>query len=66
MNRERLKKWAKVLLVLAYLISPLDLAPEAILGPLGYADDGVLLLFALWRLLFGAKKPLMTPRRARH
>ena len=29
----------KLGLVMAYFVSPIDLLPEAILGPLGYADD---------------------------
>jgi uncharacterized membrane protein YkvA (DUF1232 family) len=40
-------KWAKVRLVfaIAYFVSPLDLLPEAILGPVGYLDD---LALAAW------------------
>ena len=32
---------------LAYLISPIDLIPERVLGPLGLADDVAVLLWAL-------------------
>ncbi|MCA9839520.1 MAG: DUF1232 domain-containing protein [Trueperaceae bacterium] len=32
---------------LAYLISPIDLLPERVLGPLGLADDVAVLLWAL-------------------
>lgn len=37
-----------------YVISPLDLVPEAFLGPLGLADDGAILiaLFLLLRFAF--------------
>lgn len=33
--------------VLAYLISPIDLLPEALLGPLGLADDPLAVLVGL-------------------
>lgn len=33
--------------VLAYVISPIDLLPEAILGPIGLLDDFVLVIFAI-------------------
>ena len=38
-----------VALILAglYLLSPFDLVPEALVGPLGYVDDFVLLVLAL-------------------
>lgn len=41
---------------LVYGVSPLDLAPEAILGPLGLLDDaGVFVAagIAIWKLLAG-------------
>lgn len=31
-------------LLVVYIISPLDVVPEIILGPLGLADDGAILL----------------------
>jgi uncharacterized membrane protein YkvA (DUF1232 family) len=34
-----------ILLALAYLVSPLDVVPEALIPLLGFADDGVI---ALW------------------
>jgi uncharacterized membrane protein YkvA (DUF1232 family) len=43
---------------LIYGVSPLDLAPEAILGPLGLLDDvGVFVGagIAIWKLLQGRK-----------
>ena len=42
-----------------YGISPFDLAPEAILGPLGLIDDGGVYLaagIAIWRLLSGRSR----------
>ncbi|HWM35200.1 MAG TPA: YkvA family protein [Pseudolysinimonas sp.] len=44
---------------LVYGVSPLDLAPEAILGPLGLLDDAGVLVgagIAIWKLLAGQKK----------
>ena len=35
----------------AYFLSPVDLLPEAILGPVGYVDDVALAAFALSRLI---------------
>ena len=42
-----------------YGVSPLDLAPEAILGPLGLLDDAGVLVgagIAIWKLLAGRSK----------
>ncbi|HKO92707.1 MAG TPA: DUF1232 domain-containing protein [Polyangiaceae bacterium] len=36
---------------LAYFISPVDLLPEAFLGPAGYVDDVALAAYALHRLI---------------
>lgn len=38
---------AKLGAALAYVISPIDLLPEAILGPVGYVDDVALAAYAL-------------------
>ena len=38
---------AKLILAIAYFISPLDLLPEAFLGPLGYLDDLALSAYVL-------------------
>ncbi|TWI73198.1 uncharacterized protein DUF1232 [Desulfobotulus alkaliphilus] len=38
---------AKLAFAIAYFISPIDLLPEAILGPAGYLDDIVLATYAL-------------------
>lgn len=44
-----MKKETKYAVVgaLAYLVSPIDLIPDRIMGPLGLADDVAVLLFAL-------------------
>lgn len=39
------KKYSILILVLAYLIWPLDLIPELFLGPIGTIDDVAILLF---------------------
>ncbi|MCW7754119.1 DUF1232 domain-containing protein [Desulfobotulus sp. H1] len=38
---------AKLAFAIAYFISPVDLLPEAILGPVGYLDDIILATYAL-------------------
>jgi uncharacterized membrane protein YkvA (DUF1232 family) len=35
----------------AYFLSPIDLLPEALLGPIGYVDDVALAAYALSRLI---------------
>ena len=41
------EKKAKFALVIAYFISPLDLLPELMLGPLGYLDDIALTAYVI-------------------
>jgi uncharacterized membrane protein YkvA (DUF1232 family) len=44
---------------IVYGISPLDIAPEMILGPLGLLDDAGVFLgagIAIWKLLQGRKQ----------
>ncbi len=38
---------AKLILAIAYFISPIDILPEAFLGPLGYLDDLALSAYVL-------------------
>lgn len=38
---------AKVVAAIAYFVSPIDFIPEAITGPLGYADDIALAAYVL-------------------
>ena len=42
-----IKEKAKLVAVIAYFISPIDLVPELILGPTGFLDDIVLTAYAL-------------------
>lgn len=41
----------KLVAVIAYFVSPFDLIPEAFVGPIGYADDVVLIALTLNDLL---------------
>ncbi len=41
------KKWLTIGAVVAYVVSPIDLAPEMILGPFGFADDAVALFIGI-------------------
>jgi len=41
------KEKAKLAAAIAYFISPIDLVPEAILGPVGYVDDIALAAYVL-------------------
>ena len=53
MNDARVNAKNKVLLGsgVAYFVFPIDLLPEAFLGPVGYADDLVLAVFILNKIL---------------
>lgn len=44
-------KWIKVAIILVYLFSPVDILPEAILGPLGLVDDAAAILLLIQTLL---------------
>jgi len=46
-NRVHSSKKAKFIAVIAYFISPIDLLPEFLLGPLGYLDDIALTAYVL-------------------
>ena len=57
------RKIAAVLVAIGailYGISPIDVIPELLTGPLGLIDDGGVLIgagIAIWRLLSGRGKP---------
>lgn len=53
---------ARLLAAMAYFVSPLDLIPEAILGPAAYADDVALAAYVLGSLLEDVNPELL----ARH
>lgn len=48
-------KKLKIFILILYVLSPVDVLPEAYLGPLGLIDDGGALL-ALLGTLFSEKK----------
>jgi uncharacterized membrane protein YkvA (DUF1232 family) len=44
---------------IAYGISPIDVIPELLVGPLGFGDDAVVVIgagIAIWKLLTGSKR----------
>src|SRR5690606_39973905 len=45
------KEKAKLAMAIAYFVSPLDLMPEGLLGPVGYLDDVALAAYVLNGLL---------------
>lgn len=44
-------KWIKIAIILIYMFSPIDILPEAILGPLGLVDDAAALLLLIKTIL---------------
>jgi len=60
MIREMVKKivrWGIVFVCLIYIISPIDLLPESVLGPFGFIDDIFAGLIALF-VAFGDAKDI--------
>ena len=49
--RVRPTEKASLAVAIAYFISPLDLLPEAVLGPVGFLDDVALAAFVLNRII---------------
>ena len=49
-------KKLKILILILYVLSPIDLLPEAYLGPVGLIDDGGALLALLGTLFSEDKK----------
>lgn len=45
------KRYFTIIICLIYIISPIDIIPEAMLGPLGLIDDGVVLIKLIMALL---------------
>lgn len=52
--------WLTIGACVAYILSPVDLAPEAILGPLGVPDDILAALIAGKVILSSRRKPRAT------
>lgn len=53
------KEKAKLASAIAYFISPVDLMPEALLGPAGYLDDIALAAFVLNGIINNTSKELV-------
>lgn len=49
--RATMKEKAVLVIALIYILSPIDLLPELILGPLGLADDGAAIVI-IGKLLY--------------
>lgn len=45
-----------VIFTIAYVLSPIDLIPEGLLGPLGFADDAALIVYLLKRIIDKIRK----------
>jgi len=58
-ERVPFKEKARLGLVVAYIISPVDIIPEGLLGPVGYADDLVLAVWTTNRLLKSVPKEVI-------
>lgn len=51
---------AKLAGAIAYFISPIDIIPEAILGPVGYVDDIALAAYVLNSIITGTSEEIVT------
>ena len=58
-QRVPLKSKAKLGVAIAYFVSPIDLLPEAVLGPIGYLDDVALAAWVIDDLLKSAGPELV-------
>lgn len=50
------RRWLTVVACVAYVLSPIDLLPEAALGPFGLPDDVVAVLVGLKALFLDGRK----------
>jgi uncharacterized membrane protein YkvA (DUF1232 family) len=58
-GKEKKTDWALIGLIIftiAYVLSPIDLIPEGLLGPLGFADDAALIAYLLKRIIDKIRK----------
>ncbi len=58
-DRVPVKEKAKLAGAIAYFVSPVDLLPEALTGPLGYADDIALAAFVLNSIVNNTDKSIV-------
>lgn len=57
--KEKKTDWGLIGLIIftvAYVLSPIDLIPEGLLGPLGFADDAALIAYLLKRIIDKIRK----------
>lgn len=57
--KEKKTDWGLIGLVIftiVYIASPIDLIPEGLLGPLGFADDAALIAYLLKRIIDKIRK----------
>ena len=54
-NMKTFKRYFTIIICLVYIISPIDIIPEAVLGPLGLVDDGAVLIKLIMTLLIKEK-----------
>jgi len=57
--KEKKTDWSLIGLVIftiVYVASPIDLIPEGLLGPLGFADDAALIAYLLKRIIDKVRK----------
>ncbi len=50
-NKPRKSVLGLIVLVAVYVLSPIDLLPEALIGPLGFLDDAALVTFLVRKIL---------------
>ncbi|MCR5621949.1 MAG: DUF1232 domain-containing protein [Treponema sp.] len=55
-------KFAKIVLALVYIISPVDLIPEAVFGAVGFIDDGAAAIYLLKTLATDSAGRFIMPR----
>ncbi|MBN2416815.1 DUF1232 domain-containing protein, partial [bacterium] len=51
---------AKLAAAIAYFVSPIDIIPEAILGPIGYVDDIALAAYVLNSIITASGEEIVT------
>lgn len=54
-----------IIVALLYVVSPIDIIPEAIAGPLGIGDDAAVLGLIAAMLMRAAQRPKVVPAEVR-
>ncbi|MDD6487460.1 MAG: DUF1232 domain-containing protein [Spirochaetales bacterium] len=58
-------KFARILIALIYIISPYDIMPEAILGALGFVDDGAAIFYIIKTIVTDSAGRFIIPHLSR-